>query len=307
MNRKLALVWGCGVILGVFFANTPGWATTMAFYSDGVIQDGDVYDIVEVYDTPPAQTTVDMTGGDIGEPHYPDSPDSGIFTYDASTLNMSGGDACHLYTHDSSTVNISGGVVEDVYLMFETIVAGYDSSVINVYDGGLIAGAPNLAFFELFDSSELNVYGGTVGPCLCTRDSASVNVYGGKLWNLMISGWSSVNIYGGYIDTFLENDSLPSTAAINFYGWGFEYKAEAVWVHFDDDPPEGWWISKLTGYGFDGNPITYFGLPDPALNPNIRFIPEPSTFLLGVSECLCLIRERKTKRFGRKGGWQYRR
>lgn len=295
MMRIFAISWIFVVLAVVLHPGTVSYATTIAFYSDGVIRAGDEYDRVDVYDTPPFHTTVDMTGGAIGRRGY---LDTGVFSYDSSTVNMTGGYAYHLYTHDSSTVNISGGAVEDVYLMFETIVAAYDSSVINVYDGGLIAGAPNLAFFELFDSSELNVYGGAVGPSIFARNSASLNVYGGMLYNLVISGWSSVNIYGGYVDTFLENDSLPSTATMNFYGWGFEYQAEAVWVYFDD-PPEGWWISKLTGYGFDGNAITYIGLPDPALNPNIKFIPEPSAVLFCALGGLWLVRKRNTRRFVR--------
>jgi hypothetical protein len=56
---------------------------------------------------------------------------------------------------------------------------------------------------------------------------------------------------------------------------------------------EGWWISKLTGHGLDGTPITYFGLPDPALNPNINLIPEPGTFgLFGLGIVGGLLRTR---------------
>jgi hypothetical protein len=158
-----------------------------------------------------------------------------------------------------------------------------------------------LTFFDLFDSSELNVYGGNVGLFLWAHSLATVNIYGGTLFDLWISDCSTVNVYGGFVSTFLENNPVPSTATVNFYGWGFEYKAEGGWEYLDD-PADGWWVSSLTGYGFDGTPITYFGLPDPGLNPNIRFIPEPSTFLLCALGGLWLVRKRKTTRFvGRDG------
>ena len=296
MKRKL-VPWGCVVIIGLVNPGTVSHATTIAFYSDGVIQEGDTYDIVEVYDTPPVQTTVNMTGGAVGNPGY---PDTGLFAYDSSTVNIAGGYSYHLYTHDSSTANISGGLVGDWDLDGGTSIAAYDSSTINVYDGSLLTGG-TFTFFELFDSSELNVYGADIGLFLWAHCSASVNIFGGTLFDLWISDWSTVNVYGGSVGTFLENNPVPSTATVNFYGWGFEYKAEGSWEYLDD-PADGWWVSKLAGYGFDGSPIMYMGLPDPALNPNIKFIPEPSTFLLCALGGLWLVRKRKTSRIVRRNG-----
>src|SRR4030042_6509914 len=79
-----------GAVRGVFVlaillpcSGVRVYATTIAFYSDGVIKKGETYDKVDVYDTPPAHTTVDMTGGQVNRP--------GMFTYDATTVNISGG------------------------------------------------------------------------------------------------------------------------------------------------------------------------------------------------------------------------
>ena len=45
-------------------------AIDVDIYSDTVIQEGDYYDtVVNVYDTPPDHTTVDMTGGFVHVPH----------------------------------------------------------------------------------------------------------------------------------------------------------------------------------------------------------------------------------------------
>ena len=74
------------------------------------IQDGDDYDKVEAYDTDvcPGSTNVDMTGGHVGNVL---DADSGMFMYNCSTLNVSGGTIEFLHTYDSSTANISGGIV----------------------------------------------------------------------------------------------------------------------------------------------------------------------------------------------------
>jgi len=261
MRPIFAVRWVFVLVILLPCSGVSLYATTIAFYSDGVIRAGDEYDRVEVYDTPPFHTTVDMTGGAVGRGG---DLDTGVFSYDSSTVNMTGAGSYsyHLYTHDWSTANISGGLVGDWGLFGGTSIAAYDSSTINVYDGSMLTGG-SLTFFELFDSSELNVYGGNLALFLWAHGSASLNIYGGRFFDVWMSDCSTVNVYGGFVGTFLENNPVPSTATVNFYGWGFEYKAEGGWEYLDD-PAEGWWVSKLTGYGFDGSPITYMGLPDPA-------------------------------------------
>lgn len=140
MKRKLVILWGCVGIIAVAFTGTWAHATTIAFYSDGVIQEGDFYDIVEVHDTPPGHTTVDMTGGWVGYP--------GMSTFDTSVVNISAGGVGFLQTNDSSAVNISGGWVGHPMAGGETTISAHDHSTINVYDGGLLAGG-SFSYFDL--------------------------------------------------------------------------------------------------------------------------------------------------------------
>lgn len=284
MKRKLMVLWGCVVIIAVAFSGTPANATTKIFYSDGVIQEGDGYDIVEVHDTPPSQTTVDMTGGWAGYP--------GMSTFDASVVNISGGFVGYLQTNDSSTVNISGGLVGHLDVIGETTVTARNQSNINVYDGGGLDGG-SFTTFELLDSSTLNVYGGDVHLTLLAYDSANINMYDGSIFDLGLLGPVTVDIYGGHVGTFLGNHSVPPSATVNFYGSMFEYNAQELWSPPMEPGQEGWWTSKLTGYGPDGTPITYLGLPDPSMNPNINLIPEPATVVLIGIGAIGLLARRK--------------
>lgn len=215
-------------------------------------------------------TRVDMTGGHVGNS---EDWNSGMFTYESSTFNVSGGIVDYLRTYNSSTVNISGGIVSNYDCMYDPTILTYDFSTINVYDGALLFGG-SFHMFELYDSSTLNVYGGDVSLFLLAYNSSIVNIYDGRC-SFAISpyDYSTVNVYGGHIDTYLENVSVPETATVNIYGYGFHYNPKASWGYWED-PCDGWWVSILTGHGCDGRPITYWGLPDLATHPNINLIPD---------------------------------
>jgi hypothetical protein len=290
MRRIFAIRWIFVVLVVLVHPGTVSYATTIAFYSDGVIQKGETYDKVDVYDTPPAHTTVDMTGGQVNRP--------GMFTYDATTVNISGGYVNSLRTYGSSIVNILGGSVCDS----GSYVISHDSSTVNLYEGGTLHGL-SFGEFHLQDSSVFNIYGGDALLFVMPFDFGVVNVHNGYVYaGIQPHEYSTINVYGGCIETFWENIGVPDTATVNIYGYGLEYNPQGRWK-YHQDPTEGWWISKLTGYGFDGTPITYWGLPDPALNPNIEFIPEPSTVLLCALGGLWLAMKRKTTRIvGREGG-----
>jgi len=281
MKRKLMGLWGCVLVTVLAYPGTPAHATTIAFYSDGVIQPGDAYDIVEVHDTPPFQTTVDMTGGDVGRS---DNYDSGLFAYDSSTVNISGGRVTYLRTYNSSSVNISGGWVGDWEVQS---IRAHDTSNINVYNGANLVG-DSFGSLDVFDSAVLNVYGGLLNLFVVAWDSSVVNVHGGYLFQLGQGANSTVNIYGGYMEVFGRNIVVPETATMNIYGYGFNYEPEAEWRSWNG-PADGWWVSKLTGHGFDGVPITYWGLPDPAAFPNITLIPEPATVMLLLAGGIFLV------------------
>ncbi len=142
-------------------------------YSDAVIQEGDYYDmVVNVYDTPPDHTTVDMTGGFVHN----------LRPYDSSIINMTGGEIRTLDAFNSSTANISGGDVRSVFT--------WDHATTNLYDGGAvfslgagISGTINMMggtteYLHAGGSCTFNLYGGAVTDSLNAWDFATVNIYG---------------------------------------------------------------------------------------------------------------------------------
>jgi hypothetical protein len=273
MKLKLIIILG-GLAAGIVLVRGPVVCgnTVKIFYSDGVIQQGDGYDRVEVYDTPPSHTTVNMTGGYVGRLPV---VDTGLYTYDASIVNISGGIVEYLHTNNSSTVNISGGVVGSLWTPFgETTISSQDESTINVYEGGLLFGG-SFAFFYMFDLSTLNVYGGGIDSFLISFNPSVVNIYDGSLSMVELGG--PVNIYGGRI-----GGAFPSSfySTVNIYGYDFVYEPHWYKTPPDDIIRGEQWVSRLTGMGLYGVPISIIDLPDPAINPNIHLIPEPGTMLL---------------------------
>jgi hypothetical protein len=215
-------------------------------------------------------TRVDMTGGHVGQG---DNPDSGMFTYESSTFNMSGGIVEYLHTYNSSTANISGGVVENGFAIGKNLISANGMSVINIYDGAHLTGG-SFGFFQLYGSSTLNVHGGDIALLVCLNNSSTVNIYSGSCpYGVSPFSYSTVNVYGGYIGFFIDNVLVPETSTVNIYGYGFHYNPKAFWEYMWD-PNDGWWVSKLTGHGCDGRPITYLGLPDLATHPNINLVPD---------------------------------
>jgi hypothetical protein len=289
MKRKLTILYGFVVIVVLVWGSIVCANAVKIFYSDGVIQQGESYDRVEVYDTPPLHTTVDMTGGYVGRPL---DVDTGMYTYDASTVNISGGFADFLHTYDSSIVNVSGGVVGNLVSLGERTITSHNSSTINVYEGGLLSGWSSSYFF-MFDSSTLNVYGGDVDLFLIAfHPSVVINIYDGSLFNVELCG--TANIYGGSI-----GGAWPSyfdSTAVNIYGSDFVY--EPHWYKTPpDDPIRGeQWVSRLTGMGLYGVPISVIDLPDPATNPNIHLIPEAGTILLLGLGVLGVLRDRRSRK-----------
>lgn len=164
----------------------PNWD----IYSDAVIQDGNEFNVVSVYDTPPDYTTVDMLGGLV------DTLDA----YDESTINISGGTVNTLNSYESSTVNTFGGSIYGLY--------AYDTSMVDVRDNAHVdilrargysvvdvsGGTLDLISASLFGTVSLS--GGLISDYLAAADSGIINVYG---YNL-----SKVASGGGYGYGFVE-------------------------------------------------------------------------------------------------------
>ncbi len=293
MKRSIILAV---VVMGFMMAPNEIFAAYIAveedktFTSDGVIQEGDIYRTVSVYDTSPDHTTINMTGGILGE-HF--NADSGLYAYDSSTINISGGEVLYLHTTDSSTVNISGGWVGNQDLTGFVSVGMYGSSTMNLYEGGLITGG-TYNYFEMNDSSKLNIYGGGVSVFFPLYGESTLNMYDGVIsFGIAISG--TANIYGGYIETWNEPLLVTPNGQLNIYGYNFVYDPQYKW---SDDPIGGAnrWISRLTGTGPDGVAIEILDIPDPYTTPNINLIPEPATIMFLALGAMALKRRSTTRR-----------
>jgi hypothetical protein len=245
MKREIVVVMLAMVLFGV----SPAWPVNAVFRHDYVVAGGESYDSVTVYEAPDERTTIEFYGL-----------------------------ADYLTMHDSSTLNLhKGGKFESFGDGQSTL---YDSSTLNVFEGAAI-GAGSAANMDIYDSSTLNIYGGMVELLFCAHDSSTINLDDGSLGLLAgVADNSILNVYGGSIDVFLSNISVSPTATVNIYGSAFEYTAHGRWMPPIMDENDGWWVSQLTGYGFDGDPITLWGLPDPDTHDNINLIPEPGTLLL---------------------------
>lgn len=161
------------ILILVFLSPALCHATTIAFYTDGVIQDGDVYSYVDVYNN----ATVDMTGGIVTVQ---------LGAYDSSTVNISGGVLGGVFTSGASTastLNLSGSMQAD-----------------GVYIGGL--GTLNM-FGGIVGSVKIhniaNLYGGIISDYLLA--TSTVNIYGyGFQYNPLAGDYQGGQLTGFWLD-----------------------------------------------------------------------------------------------------------
>jgi hypothetical protein len=268
MRPIFAVLWVFVLVILLPSSGVRVYATTIAFYSDAVIKEGDVYDNVEVHDTPPAHTTLDLYG----------QIDGNVILYDASTLDFvfPGSIRLDLVASGASTVNIR-------------------------QEGGMPFPSLSLSSFSLWQSSTGNIFSGFVGALTLAQGSSTVNVYAGNLNGLHAYDGSTLNIYGGEIGTGW-GCSVNDEATANIYGYAFEYDPQAWWD--GSGRISDGWVSELTGFGPGGIPIRITGISDPSTNPNIRLIPEPCTVVLLGLGVVGLLGKRSVDRNDRMaGGW----
>jgi len=111
-------------------------AIDVDFYINGVIESGDNYEVVNVWN----EAIVDMSGGYLAR----------LRTHDFSTINIYDGNVHQgISSLHSSTVNIYGGILTLDYLDI------LYSSMLNIYGGDLLVG--NSPGFS--ESSTVNIYG----------------------------------------------------------------------------------------------------------------------------------------------------
>jgi len=134
-RKEILIILAVVILFGVSLAR----AVDVEFRSDATIGNGDVYDWVYVYDTPPDYTVVDMYDGSVFV----------FVTYDSSTVNIYGGELeWGIVAYELSTVNIYDGTI-----LIDNPLFG-DSSTVNIYGGHIRLGAPS---FD--DFATLNIYG----------------------------------------------------------------------------------------------------------------------------------------------------
>lgn len=204
MKRKVITILAVVIFLPVSQVQAD-----LDIYSDAVIQEGDYYDtFVNVYDTPPDHTTVDMTGGFVHN----------FRSYDSSIINITGGEILTLDAYNTSNANISGGNVRSVFTR--------DHATTNLYDGGSVfslgaarqSGVVNMTggITEYLRAGELgiiNLYGGTVNIYLNVWDSAKVNIYGyGFDYDPSAGSWDGGQLTGFWLD--------GADFSIDLYGLG---------------------------------------------------------------------------------------
>jgi len=162
----------------------PNWD----IYSDAVIQDGDEYNVVSVYDTPSGHTTVDMFGGWVDT----------LRTYDESTLNLRGGEINTFNAYDLSKVNVSAGYIFSL--------EARDTSYVTVLQNAMINS------LGAIDSATVYVYGGIIEHC-GAGESGTMNLYGGVFSDALgASASGQLNIYGY---------NLLKACTGGHYGFGF--------------------------------------------------------------------------------------
>jgi hypothetical protein len=257
------------------------------------IRDGDSHYIVEAYDGDPSwppqfqTSTVNMTGGWVGQET---EPDSGMFLYDSSTLNVHDGQISNLNTYHHSTTNIYGGALA----IDNSFVFIYDHSTINHY-GGFI-GLASSSEIHVVDSATLNLNTatGSINALASTYDNSTLNIYNDHVSGLYVSGNSTAHIYGGKMGHNW-GTSVGTNANMYIYGTDFVFDPHARWVYYVD-PADGFWVSKLTGAGSNGVPIEIWGLSDPWDTPNIHLIPEPTTLTLLSLSSLPILRKRRIRK-----------
>jgi len=104
----------------------------------------------------------------------------GLYAYNSSAVNISGGSLDYLYAYNSSAVNISGGSVHDLY--------AYDSSTADV------SGVSVYSLYA-YGSSTVSVTGGSVST-LRAYNTSAVEVSGGTVGYLYVYNNGTVTLHG---------------------------------------------------------------------------------------------------------------
>lgn len=206
-----------GVVISIQ-ANTL-FAQLAVFDHSGIIQDGDLYSYVVVCDTPPQQTIVNMTGGELTE--------LGMSIWDTAIVNVSGGRTNVVSADNFSQINLSGGELGGL-----NIAESATAKILNGTVGGLstfghaaadVLGGSIQSSVIIDDWSTVNINGGSVGgqaayglDLLSVADQGHLSLRSGPIKS-DVEAWTSatLDLYGGTLDGYLR---ASDSSNINIYG-----------------------------------------------------------------------------------------
>lgn len=245
-------------------------AQVRVFDHSGTIQDGDFYSYVVVNDTPPEQTIVNMTGGELAE--------LGMAVWNTAIVNISGGRANAVSAGNFSRVNLSGGDLGGLNL-----AESATSTILNGTVGGLstfghaavdVLGGNVQSSVSIDDWSTVNINGGSVGglDLLSVADQGHLYLRSGQIKS-DVEAWTSatLDLYGGTLAGYLR---ASDSSNINIYG-----SVSSI------DPSNLPGRLLMTGAWADGLPFQ-IELYDSQTLSHINIVPEPSALLLVLAGCL---------------------
>lgn len=225
------------------------------FYTDGTIQDGDVYDIVRVMNN----ATVDVFGGQVNQLH----------ALESGTVN--------LYAGSVGYVSIQNTGVFNLQETLSSLVSMSHSGTFNVNEGifdGRIFGS----------GGQITVSDGTVdiADSYISNDTI-MDIYGGVVTfdQMLFNRYAVLNVYGG--DVAFKRSCL---------GYAFGLSTTAAFNVYYSDIIQGGARGKIAGYYLlDGSEFLLDQFTQEEIDL-ITFIPEPATFLM-LAMGAVLLRRRK--------------
>jgi hypothetical protein len=225
------------------------------FYEDGTIKNGDVYDIVRVWDS----ATVDMTGGQVNQ----------LNALESATINFSGGTVLQgISIINNSKFYLNGALNLSSYYLF-----GINYPAEFYIDNGMFNG-------RLGTDGHVTISDGSVNIGLLLANNNSItDIYGGIVTftdDVSLSRDSVLNVYGGEVtfngNSFGEAFSLSPDAAFNVYYSDIIYDGSG---------------SHIIGYHLLDNSEFMLSQFTQTEISQINFVPEPTTFfLLGLGAIL---------------------
>lgn len=222
MRTKLFTILAVTVLLGAANVQAyPDWD----IYNDTDIHDGN-YGLINIYDTPPDHTTVNMYSG---------SADY-ISTFNSSTLNFYGGNA-DVQAFESSNINIVGGSIGIVRSSNNSVISfsgEADSESIRLQHVGIcsITGGTTENIITT-DSSIIDWKGGNITSYISAYDSSTVNIYGHDLFKSPSGGSYGYGYVSGFLtyggdffvdlynsDAYSHINLIPEPATLLLFGTG---------------------------------------------------------------------------------------